>query len=384
MTFGFNIPDPPIPPVAWNLRKSLGSQKTETETDISLFRCCCYDSTNNALFAGTDPKGQIWKSTDGGDTWTMMQDLSLHGTHPNNEISALCFDSTSNVLIAGCGYTSWGTGGDTDIFRSTDGGTTWNWAQTIVNEFDVQTLIHDPFNDTIVAATSSDALVWVSANEGVTWTNELDLAEEEPYNSLGYDSSRHRLIIASAGSWVTIYTSDDGGYNWTERQNFNSYGPGGFGTGSASTEPQYCHGIDYDVANDVIIAVMGSSSTGAQIWGSADGGVTWVMKKQFDTVGNGDPQFGHAVCYNADAGKIYVGLGDWFGGQDNNEIWVSADGGDTWTLDMDLDDNEIGWTYDMVYDSANNKQIMVGGFDQWTPSGVYGPGTIWNRDNGTY
>ena len=60
--------------------------------------------------------GGLWESIDGGDTWhttgltdVIVNDVLIHPDDPS-------------ILIAGCGYSG---GGDTPLFKSTDGGTSW-------------------------------------------------------------------------------------------------------------------------------------------------------------------------------------------------------------------------------------------------------------------
>jgi hypothetical protein len=82
----------------------------------------------NTLFIGT-PGGGIWKTTDGGTTWTALTDKQA-----SLSISSLAFDPTKrNTLIAGTGLTSNGTlsgltasgGLRNGLLYSQDGGSTW-------------------------------------------------------------------------------------------------------------------------------------------------------------------------------------------------------------------------------------------------------------------
>ena len=122
------------------------------------------------LYAGA-VTGGIWKTVNGGGTWTQLTDSIL----PVLNIGALAMDATNPAtptLYAGTGewYSSFPGQG---IFKSTDGGDTWNniiktSAFTYVNK-----ILISPNNPQRVYAATWNG-IWLSVNAGSTWTQLLN------------------------------------------------------------------------------------------------------------------------------------------------------------------------------------------------------------------
>jgi len=150
--------------------------------------------TNGVLYAGTgEPNASgdseagmgIYKSTDGGNTWTQMPGSVGYGAgFYGRSISSIVVDPTdTNVLYVGVargvrGVTSV-TGGATSnppvaapfgLYKSIDGGATfsfiWNGAGSVrgVNHVEL-----DPNNSSIVYAAAFQVGVWRSLDGGTTW-----------------------------------------------------------------------------------------------------------------------------------------------------------------------------------------------------------------------
>ncbi len=129
---------------------------------------------NPAIMYAGAVTGGIWKTEDGGKNWNQLTDSLL----PVLNIGALAMDATnpaSPTLYAGTGewYTSFTGQG---IFKSTDGGASWNniiktSAFTYVNK-----LVISPNNSQrIYAATWTG--IWLSSNAGSTWTQLLNASK---------------------------------------------------------------------------------------------------------------------------------------------------------------------------------------------------------------
>jgi photosystem II stability/assembly factor-like uncharacterized protein len=92
-----------------------------------------------------------------------------------------------------------------------------------------------------------------------------------------------------------------------------------------------------------------------------DGGDTWVLKKQLSI--EGDPQTKvHSLLYNPVNHWIFAGT------ENDSQIWVSKDGGETWALDQDL---EYTYAYCLAYDAQHLRNL----------AGVVSGGRIWTRGN---
>ena len=115
-----------------------------------------YDSTNDVLIAGTYPDGQLWKSSDAGETWTLKKDLS-NETPAQTYVYSLTYDSTNDVLIAG-------TVPDAQIWKSSDAGETWTLKKDIKDEQSLDSIVLNDVNfDKVIIRGHNSSL-------GVDWT----------------------------------------------------------------------------------------------------------------------------------------------------------------------------------------------------------------------
>ncbi len=123
----------------------------------------------NTFYAGA-PAGGIWKSTDAGSTWTPLTD-----DLPQIGVSGIAIDKNDSNII----YIATGDDDNSDsyavgVWKSTDGGSTWS--QTGLNPSNSPT----DMNDIYIHPNDSNKL-WVATNDGVyrtlnagaSWTNTL-------------------------------------------------------------------------------------------------------------------------------------------------------------------------------------------------------------------
>lgn len=129
-----------------------------------------HPSISSTFWAGA-PSGGLWKTTDGGITWTTNTDnLAVIGC------SDLAIDpSNPNIMYLATGD---GDAGDTyciGVLKSTDGGLTWNSSGLTftVNQLrQMRRLVINPVNPQILMA-ATDAGLFRTTNGGTTWTNIL-------------------------------------------------------------------------------------------------------------------------------------------------------------------------------------------------------------------
>ena len=176
------------------------------------------DGAGNTWLAGA-ATGGIWRTTDGGTTW---QEKSAD--FPALPISSFASDNAGSVIYAGTGefvssvFSAIGNG----IFRSTDNGATWSHLLSTANNPDfsiVTRVIVDPANaNTILASTVPSNLklgtsaIMRSTNGGVSWTKVAET------------NGSFEQIIATPGNFsvqyaaensVGVWKSIDGGLTWT-------------------------------------------------------------------------------------------------------------------------------------------------------------------------
>jgi photosystem II stability/assembly factor-like uncharacterized protein len=231
------------------------------------------DPDNNTWLAGS-ATGGIWRTTDGGTTWTERS-----GDFPALPISSFAGDASGNVIYAGTGeflssiYSAIGNG----IFKSTDKGLTWTQlpATAIQNtdEFSIITrLVVNPANpDVIVATTVPHSLdltdltsaIMRSTNGGTSWTKVHEVG------------GILEQIIATPGDFDVQYASQngvgvlksvDGGLTW----NLSNTGMDPTGRIEISVSP-----ADRSVL--YASAEGNKSSTESDLYRSADAGATWSL-----------------------------------------------------------------------------------------------------------
>ncbi|GEM_PF-3290230 len=119
------------------------------------------------LFAGS-ASGGLWKSTDGGLSWTTNTDqLGSIG------VSSIVFNPADpNIMYIATGDCDAGDTYSIGVLKSTDGGSTWNSTglnYSTSSTVTIRTLVHHPTNTNILMATTSNG-IYRTTNAGVNWS----------------------------------------------------------------------------------------------------------------------------------------------------------------------------------------------------------------------
>lgn len=200
--------------------------------------------------------GGIWKTTDGGASWAPLADFMA-----NLAVSSMVIDPTNpNILYVGTGegYFNGDSIRGAGIFKTTDGGATWNQLlQTAAspNWYFVDRLAISPSdNQVLLAATRSG--IWRSTDGGTTWSRRLTTSSMFDVNFNPLDASK---AIASGDNGVVRY-SLDGGVTWNPAIGI---------TGSRIE-------VAYARSSPNIVYASVENSTG-QVFKSTDGGQTYSL-----------------------------------------------------------------------------------------------------------
>ncbi|HSE30153.1 MAG TPA: hypothetical protein VLA93_01110 [Pyrinomonadaceae bacterium] len=292
------------------------------------------DSDPNVIYLGTGSDGVrsnvstgrgVYKSIDAGQTWNFV------GLYNAGQIGAVRIHPTNpNIVWVAAGGDVFKPNSERGVFKTTDGGQTWNKVLFISDAVGAMDVELQPGNPNVVYA-------WMSKLERKPWTIISGSREGGFYKST--DGGEHftpvttglpRELIGKANLAVTqanpsriyalveakpgggLYRSDDAGQSWTL---INSQG-------SLIQRPFYYTTLGADPTNaDIVYA-------GAEgFFKSTDGGKTFSV---FRTP-HGD---NHDIWINPTNNQIMIQSND--GGAN-----VSIDGGRTWSSQLNQPTSEI-------------------------------------------
>ncbi|MEM7585198.1 MAG: YCF48-related protein [Acidobacteriota bacterium] len=188
--------------------------------------------------------GDVWRSVNGGRQWTPLgfpdfpRALAVDPVDPNH------------LLVGGSQNGA--------LWRSTDAGNSW---QVISNGTGfagaVHEIVFDPADSSFIAlATSSGRQIWVTSNGGMSWVGRTAGLPSMDFLAMAHDGTR--LLV---GGTEGLYGSSDGGASW---QRLDSGWP-----------ERWTESIAVDPGNPQVI-VAGSRRFGMHR--SVDGGLSWQTR----------------------------------------------------------------------------------------------------------
>lgn len=355
----------------------------------------------NLIYVGA-PAGGLWVTYNGGTNWTCLTDAL-----PTLGISSIIVDySNPNIVYIGTGDRDHGDAPGTGVWKSMDGGLTFQPSNTGMTTATVGKMVIHPSNPLILIAATNSGL-FRSENGGISWTNvstgnfkDVVLKPGDPNvvyatrNGNFYKSTNNGLFFTQITSglptanrgaiavslanpsivyfWLTnsdsfkgLYRSTDGGETFTVRSttpNIMSWNCSG-GTGG---QAWYDLDMAADPANADIIY-----GGGVNCFKSMDGGITWSINSHW--WGDCGVPAVHADLHVLEYNPI------------NNRLYTGNDGGVYWT-----DNGGISWTeisngliISQAYkigQSATNKDFVINGY-QDNGTSTY-TGSDWTNLNG--
>ncbi len=213
----------------------------------------------------------VYRSDDGGKTWRNL------GLKASEQIGRIAIDprDSSTVFVAAYGPL-WASGGDRGLYKTTDGGATWNKVLNISDNTGISDVAFDPSNPETLLAVAHQRRrhVWTlihggpesglhkSNDGGKTWRKIRGPWSSEDLGRIviAFSPARKGLVYAkveTSESAPGIFASLDSGNSWERR-------------GEAEAQPMYYKNIVPDPRNPDRLYVM---SVQTQV--SEDGGRTF-------------------------------------------------------------------------------------------------------------
>ena len=185
--------------------------------------------------------GGVWKTVDAGNTWKSISDGFFGGSIGSVAVA----ESDPNTLYVGegeqtlRGNVSSGKG----VWKSSDAGETWEFIGLPKSEHIARIRIH-PKNPEIVYAAvlgnlwkpSKERGLYKSVNGGKTWEKILYVSEKAGIGDLILDPNNPRILYASSwemkrngyrmdsgGDHSKIFRSSDGGMSWEDISSFDGF-----------------------------------------------------------------------------------------------------------------------------------------------------------------
>ena len=176
---------------------------------VGRLNCIAFHPSNSSIFWVGAPAGGLWKTSNGGTSWTPLTDGM-----PSIGVSGIAVDYTNtNILYVLSGD---GDGGDTysiGVLKSTDGGDTWlatGLTYAVTSSVRGYKLLMHPTNHLILFVVANDG-VHKTTNGGSTWT----LVKSGTFRDIEFKPGDPTIVYA-AGNSTEFWRSTNTGDTWTE------------------------------------------------------------------------------------------------------------------------------------------------------------------------
>ena len=275
---------------------------------------------NNIIFAGA-PVGGLWKSIDGGATWsTNTDDLAVIGC------SDLAIDPTNtNIMYLATGDHDAGDTYSAGLLKSTDGGATWNatgLSYAVSSRLTVARIIINPTNTNILIAVTNGYYggvsggIFRSTNGGTNWT-QVGLTGN--YEDAEFKPGDPSVVYACTNR---IYKSTDGGLNFSLVSSIPS-GSDRMKIAVTAANPNYVYAVTNNTSDSGLQGFYQSTNSGTSFT---------TMNTTYDILGfntngtGGGGQGWYDLAIDAspiDANAVVVG---------GIHTFKSSNGGSTWAI----------------------------------------------------
>ena len=219
--------------------------------------------TPTTIYAKSVSNYTIFKSTDGGRSWTGLTAL------PPGGITGLAIDPQTPTTL----YVRWVNVWDGDVFRSTDGGASWSSTRRAIGQ--PNALVINPLTPTTVYMGQTADPPYLSGlykttDGGATWTAaKVGLPDPPGVISMAIDPHAPDTLFAVVAPYG-VYKTTNGGASWVVT---------GLTTGSIPGSIRWVFvdsGTPATLYASVTTIIGGSNFSTFTTYKSIDGGITWT------------------------------------------------------------------------------------------------------------
>jgi photosystem II stability/assembly factor-like uncharacterized protein len=227
--------------------------------------CLAIDPSNpHVVWAGTGENNHqralgygdgVYKTVDGGKSWKNM------GLKESRQIGMILINpNDSDMVYVGAEGSAWGPGGDRGLYKTVNGGQTWEKVLNISENTGVNCMVMDPRNpDTIIASSEQ--------------------------------RRRHVYTKIGGGPETAIYKTTDGGKNWKKiSAGLPKSDMGGIGLAISPVNP------------DVVYAIIEAANQEGGFYRSRDRGESWEKMSSHASSGQ---YYNEIYCDPLDMDKVY-------------------------------------------------------------------------------
>ncbi|MGB5434538.1 MAG: glycosyl hydrolase [Maribacter sp.] len=273
--------------------------------------CVTMDPTNpKVIWIGTGENNNqrsvaygdgVYKSTDGGKSWKNM------GLKTSEHIGKIIVhpDNPDIVYVAAIGPL-WSKGGERGVYKSMDGGTTWEAVLTVDEHTGVNDIVMDPRNPDVLYAST-------------------------------LQRRRHVYTYVGGGPGSGMHKSTDGGTTWMEINNgLPTVELGRIGLAISPANPE------------IIYAIVEAADGKGGVYATTDRGASWEKRGDHTTSGNyyqeiiADPLDENTLysmdtwmSVSHDGGKTFKNVGEDYKHVDNHSMWIDPNNNEHWLVGCD-------------------------------------------------
>jgi photosystem II stability/assembly factor-like uncharacterized protein len=180
----------------------------------------------------------VWKTTDGGKNWKNM------GLKDSRQIGGIVINpENSDIVYVAAEGSVWGPGGDRGLYKTTDGGITWTKVLEISENTGINNIVMDPRDPNLLYATSEqrrrhiytkigggpETAVYKSTDGGQNWRKLKNGLPKVDMGGSDIDFSPANpdvlyLIVEARDNEGGFFRSTDRGESWTKMSSYTSSG----------------------------------------------------------------------------------------------------------------------------------------------------------------